>query len=219
MEGTGLLLLWNDIEPAVDAEYNRWHSMEHVPERVRVPGILAGRRYARIGEGKQRYLTVYELESTAVLSSPPYLDLMENPTPWSRRMRINFSNVTRIACHRLDSAGAGMGACLALIRLEAGRDEAAGLASALAACAATEGVVAAHWCRTDPSVPGLSWQATTAPSARCDRMLIAEAIDENSLCAALGRLEALACHAAGSTDHLAGPGYALLHAVHHTVHH
>jgi hypothetical protein len=213
MKGSGLLLLWNDIDPAVDAEYNRWHSTEHVPERVTVPGILSGRRYVRVGEGAQRYLTIYELESTAVLSSPAYLSLAESPTPWSRRMRINFSNVTRIACHRLLSAGAGMGASLMMIRMDGdARDESA-IANTMAACRATEGIVAVHWCRTDPGVPGLSWQATTAPSARHERILIAEATDVASLAAARTQLEQLARHGAGSTETLTGPGYALLHVV------
>jgi len=228
MKGAGFLLLWNDIEPAVEPEYNLWHSGEHVPQRVNVPGILAGRRYARTGDGTQRYLTIYELESTAVLSSAPYLALMEGPTPWSRRMCNHFRNITRVACHRLASAGAGMGAFLLMIRMDgSARDEAAAdestdkdstIANDLAACATTEGIVAVHWCRTDPQVPRLAWQATTAPPARHDRILIAEATDLAALRAARPKLEALARHAAvgfgNLSETLCGPEYALLHAVH-----
>lgn len=214
MQGSGLLLLWNDIDPAVDAEYNRWHSREHVPERVTVPGILAGRRYALVNAGMQRYLTVYELVSTAVLSSPAYLELLEYPTPWSRRMRSHFRNITRIACHRLASAGAGIGASLLMIRIEGNADDEAALANAVAACGATEGIVAVHWCKTDPTAPGLAWQATTAPSARYDRMLIAEAVNPTALRSARTQLEALARHAAGGSETLCGPEYALLQVVH-----
>ena len=223
MKGTGLLLLWNDIEPQIDAEYNRWHSMEHVPERVGVPGILAGRRYARVEEGAQRYLSIYELESTAVLSDPAYLSLVDGPTPWSRRMRVHFANVTRIACHRLASAGAGMGAVLATIRIDGRRiddqkDNAAIdqtlISNTLSACVAIQGIVAIHWCEADSQVPGLEWQATTAPSARFKQMLIAEATDITALHDARIKLETLARHAASGAETLCGPEYGLLHVVH-----
>ena len=45
LRGSAFLALWNDFDPARDAEYNCWHTFEHVPERVGIEGILAGRRY------------------------------------------------------------------------------------------------------------------------------------------------------------------------------
>ena len=45
LKGTAFLALWNDIAAARDAEYNLWHTREHVPERLSVPGILTGKRY------------------------------------------------------------------------------------------------------------------------------------------------------------------------------
>ncbi|OFZ96431.1 MAG: hypothetical protein A3H35_03610 [Betaproteobacteria bacterium RIFCSPLOWO2_02_FULL_62_17] len=214
MQGSGLLLLWNDIDPAVDAEYKRWHSREHVPERVTVPGILAGRRYARTDEGTQRYLSVYELESTAVLASKAYLALMEEPTPWSRRMRPHFRNLSRVACRRGASAGAGLGAGLLALRITgtaAGKPE---ILTAIAACSALDGMVAAHWCEADATVPELSWQSATGPAGRFDRILLVEAADNASLRAARAKIEALAGHAAPGAIIDCGPEYALLQVVH-----
>jgi hypothetical protein len=212
MNDRGLLLLWNDIDASVDAEYNRWHALEHVPERMTVPGILAGRRYARVEKGLQHYLTVYELESTAVLASPAYLSLANNPTPWSKRMRNYFDNVTRTACHRHASAGAGIGACLVTIPVESGLADESSIANVLAAAVAIEGMVAAHWCQCDHQAPALTWQAS-APAARHDQILIVEATDVAALRAARNQLEQLARYAAPGSASRCGPEYALLQVV------
>ena len=214
MNDRGLLLLWNDIDASVDAEYNRWHSLEHVPERVTVPGILAGRRYARVEKGLQHYLTVYELESTAVLAAPAYLGLANNPTPWSKRMRNYFDNVTRTACHRRASAGAGIGACLLTISIEGNAADESSVANVVAAAVAIEGMVAAHWCQCDHQAPALAWQATTAAAARHDRILIVEATEVAALRAARSQLELLARYAAPGSASRCGPEYALLQVVH-----
>ena len=84
LKGHGLLSLWNGVEPGRLGEYNLWHTREHVPERLVIPGMLRARRYHR-GEGPLlEFLTLYELESNAVLASAPYRALLETPTSWSR---------------------------------------------------------------------------------------------------------------------------------------
>jgi hypothetical protein len=42
--GRGLLLVMIDIDPAYEAEFNRWYKEEHYPERMACPGFLTGRR-------------------------------------------------------------------------------------------------------------------------------------------------------------------------------
>lgn len=99
MQAEALLALWNDVDPATDAEYNDWHANEHVPERLTVPGMLWGRRYAKAdGIGMPRYLTLYGLRDAAVLDSEPYLKLLREPTPMSRRMRPELLNLSRWVC-------------------------------------------------------------------------------------------------------------------------
>jgi hypothetical protein len=95
-----LLALWNDVDPALDAEYNDWHAREHVPERLTVPGMLWGLRYRR-GAGAAampRYLTLYGLRDASVLDSAPYLRLLSEPTPASRRMRPALTQLSRWVC-------------------------------------------------------------------------------------------------------------------------
>jgi len=117
LKGSAFLALWNDIDPARDDEYNLWHTREHVPERVSVPGILTGRRYVARGAALHRYFTLYELASLAVLSTPAYQDLVANPTPWSRSMRPSFRNFLRYPCATTLSLGRGQGGALATFRL------------------------------------------------------------------------------------------------------
>jgi hypothetical protein len=116
LKGSAFLALWNDIEAAREAEYNLWHTREHVPERVGVPGILSGRRYVARDAERHRYFTLYELEADSVLSSAAYKKVVDNPTPWSRSMRPSFRNFLRYPCKTLISLGQGMGGALAALR-------------------------------------------------------------------------------------------------------
>jgi hypothetical protein len=96
---TALLALWNDVSPELDAEYNEWHAIEHVPERLTVPGILWARRYRWVsGAEAPRYLTLYGLRSPDVLTSDAYQRLLREPTPMSRRMRPELRNISRWVC-------------------------------------------------------------------------------------------------------------------------
>ena len=45
LPGQGFLAIWDDVVAAGEAEWLRWHTREHMPERIGVPGFLGGRRY------------------------------------------------------------------------------------------------------------------------------------------------------------------------------
>ncbi|MET3513827.1 hypothetical protein ABIC63_001598 [Pseudacidovorax sp. 1753] len=100
LAGAGAVLaLWNDIDPALEAEYEDWHANEHVPERLTVPGILDARRYAAMAPAtRPRYLTLYALAAAEVLDGPAYRHLLANPTPTSARMRPHLRHVARWVC-------------------------------------------------------------------------------------------------------------------------
>jgi len=117
LEGSVFLALWNDFDPARDDEYECWHTFEHVPERVGVPGILRGRRYRAAERVEDRFFTLYEVVDRSVLGSAPYLDLVKHPTDWSREMRPSFRNVSRSPCETLVSVGRGMGGAVATARV------------------------------------------------------------------------------------------------------
>ena len=39
-KGSGLLMLFTDVDSEYDAEFNAWYEEEHLAERLKVPGIL-----------------------------------------------------------------------------------------------------------------------------------------------------------------------------------
>jgi hypothetical protein len=92
---TAALALWNDVERERDLEYERWHAIEHVPERVWVPGFLAATRYLNLFDAGPRYFTLYELDTLDALGTPEYRDLVVSPTPWSASMRTAMSHFIR----------------------------------------------------------------------------------------------------------------------------
>jgi len=122
--GTGILAIWNDVAPGGDAEFNHWHTQEHVPERVSVPGFLRGRRYVAVS-GSPKYFTLYETETPETLASPAYLARLNDPTPWTRRALPLFRNTIRTACRITLSLGGGVGGVMTTLRLgpAAGREE------------------------------------------------------------------------------------------------
>ena len=50
-KGDGLLLVYSDVAPENDKEYNRWYNDEHIPEAV-VDSGSAGRSAVRGGAGR-----------------------------------------------------------------------------------------------------------------------------------------------------------------------
>lgn len=114
---TALLSLWNDVDPARQAEYDCWHALEHVPERVWVPGMIAGTRYVAEDGVQPRYFTRYELQDLACLHSAGYQDLVDHPTPWSACMRPALRNFLRKPGTVVGAAGTGLGCVLSLTRV------------------------------------------------------------------------------------------------------
>jgi hypothetical protein len=100
-----LLALWNDVDPALDAAYHRWHAEEHVPERLTVPGIVWALRYGRleglegpVSSAMPRYLTLYGLRDPQVPDGAAYRRLLAEPTPASRAMRPGLQRLARWVC-------------------------------------------------------------------------------------------------------------------------
>lgn len=104
-----LLAIWNDVAVERISEYEAWHTLEHVPERVWVPGFVAASRYIGRQGSEPRYLTLYDVGSPDVLATPAYTDLVERPTDWTASMRPAFRNFQRQPCLLKAAAGRSAG--------------------------------------------------------------------------------------------------------------
>src|SRR5215212_4417310 len=122
--GEGALVIWNDVTPGSEREFDRWHIKEHTTERLAVPGFLRGRRYTADSD-HPRYFTLYETTSVETLGSSPYLARLNDPTTWSRQIFPLWRNSIRTASRVTASLGQGMGGCVASVEFgsEPRRDE------------------------------------------------------------------------------------------------
>jgi hypothetical protein len=84
-KGRGIFLVYTDIDPMHDDEFNAWYNTEHLPELLSLPGFLDAARYVAY-KGVPRYLAVYELESAEALKTAEFQKWRANPSPWSRRI-------------------------------------------------------------------------------------------------------------------------------------
>lgn len=117
MRSSAFLVFANDVDPAQREAYERWHGGHHVPQRLTVPGILRATRYQAAGGHSPDYLTVYDLADIAVLDSPEYRLLAEQPDAVTQAMRPFLRNPLRLACHALAGADCPHGGSLVMLRM------------------------------------------------------------------------------------------------------
>ena len=151
MADPGVLAIWNDAAPGRDAELNAWFQGEHLVERLGVPGFIYGRRHQAIS-GVSSYFNFYLVQSPAVLTSKPYLERLDNPTPMTKTIMSGaFVNMNRTICHRVARRGAFRGAYAVTVRFNETPDQAA-LAALLDKLTADTGIASGEvWVATDPA--------------------------------------------------------------------
>ena len=119
----GILAIWNDCREGREAEFEAWFQGEHLLERLAVPGFLFGRRHQAIS-GAAGYFNFYLVESPAVLTSKPYLERLDSPTPMTKRIMSEvFLNMNRTICHRTVRRGRFRGAYTVTVRFNVQPDE------------------------------------------------------------------------------------------------
>ena len=92
----GMVVIWNDIKEEMRDEFVQWHSIEHLPERVSIPGFISGQRWH--GEdASPQYLTTYVTQNTGVLTSDAYIQRLNDPTPWTLKTVAAFRHTCRAA--------------------------------------------------------------------------------------------------------------------------
>lgn len=83
-KGTALLMVWAEVPPDKEHDFNRWYNEEHLAERLAIPGVLSAARYESTTPGAPKHLAMYELQDISVLNSPEYLNARQSPTDWTK---------------------------------------------------------------------------------------------------------------------------------------
>ena len=116
-QGKGILAIWHDLDPAGEADFREWHTRQHMPERLSVPGFLRGCRYIAV-KGTPQLFNFYQTERPETLTSAAYVERLNNPTPWTQQVVPYFRNINRSAGRVLASMGAGEGGAIATLRIK-----------------------------------------------------------------------------------------------------
>lgn len=147
----GILAIFNDCRAGREAEFEAWFQGEHLLERLAVPGFLFGRRHRAIS-GTAGYFNYYLVETPDVLTSKPYLERLDHPTPMTRTIMSEvFVNMNRTVCRRVVRRGGFRGAFTVTARFSRSPDEAmlSGVLEKLTADTAVAG--GEIWIALDPA--------------------------------------------------------------------
>ena len=94
--GGTVLVVTMEVDPADEAEFNRWYNEQHLPERMAIPGYVSARRFKLVeGDGALTYLCIWELEDGSPLQSRMYQEQQADPTALYLRVNGTIKARTR----------------------------------------------------------------------------------------------------------------------------
>ncbi len=108
LAGKGIIAIWQDLIPEAKQDYYEWHNRQHMPERLSIPGFRRARRFVAVS-GSPEFYTLYEANSPEDVSGKAYLERLNSPTEWTRKIMPAFRNMARSVCRVAYSAGVGEG--------------------------------------------------------------------------------------------------------------
>ena len=111
--GKGALLNWGGVLPKYNFDYNLWHSLEHMPERMSVKGFFRAFRCVGIRgtNNNDKYFMMYDVKSKDVLSSKQYLERLNNPTDWTSKILSKYVYPSRAICEVIKTKSLTGGLC------------------------------------------------------------------------------------------------------------
>ncbi len=201
--GEAAMLLAFDVEQEAIAEHDHWHTHEHFPERLSIPGFLRGTRWVAPA-GSPRYCVLYDVESLATLTSAAYLARLEAPTPWTAQMMRRYRGMARGFCAVRGSFGLGVGGFARVVRFRPPEGEGADLRrrlleEALPALPSRPGIAGAHLLEGAATPPMTREQRIRGADRGVDWAIVLTGYDAEALAEALRAgpaADALARHGA-----------------------
>jgi hypothetical protein len=216
--GTAAVAMWWDIAPVLRSEFEDWHSHEHFPERMSIPGFRRGSRWAS-EDGGEGFFVLYELETYGTLTSPHYLARLNDPTPWSTKMMPHHRNMVRSQCHIVETHGGGVAQFMLTLRFSPADGQAEvlhrNLRLLLARLPTSPGVTGAHLLRTEtPDAPATAEQKIRGGDAVADWIILVSGYDAGALeKVAAAELGATPLEQAGAMSSTASSLYRLSYAL------
>jgi hypothetical protein len=208
--GKAALAMWWEVEAPYRADFQHWHSHEHFPERLGIPGFRRATRWREV-DGGLGVMVTYELDDHAVLSSQPYLDRLNAPTPWSTRMMPLHKRMVRSQCEVLETRGAYTAGHALSVRMSprdpgAARGLRRGLRELVQALPLRPGLNGAHLLRhRPPAIAATTEQKLRGGDGVADWVLLVSGYERDALAAlAQGELSSKALSALGATSMLHG---------------
>lgn len=113
--GDAAVAMWWTVAEEHVGEFHEWHSKEHLPERLGIPGFNRGSRWQR--ETENAFFVIYELAQYDTLVSDAYRARLDNPTRWSSTMMPLHRDMVRSQCRVLASHGRGVATYMSTTRL------------------------------------------------------------------------------------------------------
>ena len=215
MLGQAALAMWWDIDPVMRDEFEHWHSHEHFPERLALPGFERGSRWADAAGG-EGFFILYELSAYEALVSPEYLARLNAPSAWSQKMMPHHRHMVRSQCRVLASRGGAVSGHAVTARFSPAAGAHEGLRNHLDELVrelpTRPGITGAHLLRTDtPAVAATTEQKIRGLADRtADWIFIAHGYDAQALRElAGGELSAAALQRAGAAEGAIVGAYAL----------
>jgi hypothetical protein len=155
LAGKGVIAIWQDLVPEARPDYYEWHNRQHMPERLSIPGFRRARRFVAVSGGPEFY-TLYEADSHSDVSGKAYLERLNAPTEWTRKIMPAFRNMARAVCRVAYTWGVGEGGFLLTQRFALPSEKKQGIIaklseSVLPPVAELPGVAGVHLCIADES--------------------------------------------------------------------
>jgi hypothetical protein len=185
LAGEAVVAIWNGIASEAREQFYDWHTNEHMPERVGIPGFRRGRRYvAADADTAPEFFTLYEADTMQVLQGNDYTNRLNDPTPGTKATTAHFRDTARALSRVLVSHGPGIGGLLLTIRFDCDEQHLPGLRALVRAAAQAPRVTGAHLCAGDASasvVRTAESRDRTDIQAPPDLFIMVEATDADAL--------------------------------------
>lgn len=217
--GEAAVAMWWSVRLEQRSEFGDWHSHEHFPERMSIPGFRRGSRWTSTTDA-DGFFVLYELGSYDVLTSTGYLDRLNAPTPWSTKMMPHHLGMVRAQCRIAASFGGGIAGSVATIRFSPDRGRAddlrASITPLIGDLPSRPGLTGAHLLHTDtPKTSSSTTEQRIRGSDRtADWIVLLSGYDRDAVKSVIdGDLSADALRRAGASDSVVAGFYTLAYAM------